>query len=85
MCLIFLLAQRKKAMKKRKCDYRPHDDLRGFSGKEYIRSQGRRQLYKTERIWTKEKRRLFKAGLQLLDDGIRVEVVIGVIKGVGNV
>ena len=70
---------------KNKKYYRPHDDLRGFSGKEYIRSQGRRQLYKTERIWTKEKRRLFKAGLQLLDDGIRVEVVIGVIKGVGNV
>ena len=70
---------------KRKNKFRRHDDLRGFSGKEYIRSQGSRQLYKTERIWTKEKRRLFKAGLQLLDDGIRVEVVIGVIKGVGNV
>ena len=72
-------------MKNRKHRYNPHDDLRGFSGKEYIRSQGRRQLYKTERIWTKEKRRLFKAGLQLLDDGIRVEVVIGVIKEVTNV
>lgn len=72
-------------MKQKHKKFRPHDDLRGFSGKEYIRSQGRRQLYKTERIWTKEKRRLFKTGLQLLDDGIRVEVVIGVIRGVGNV
>lgn len=72
-------------MKHKHNKFRPHDDLRGFSGKEYIRSQGRRQLYKTERIWTKEKRRLFKTGLQLLDDGIRVEVVIGVIRGVGNV
>ena len=72
-------------MKQKHKKFRRHDDMRGFSGKEYIRSQGRRQLYKTERIWTKEKRRLFKAGLQLLDDGIRVEVVIGVIKGVGNV
>lgn len=72
-------------MKHKHNKFRRHDDLRGFSGKEYIRSQGRRQLYKTERIWTKEKRRLFKAGLQLLDDGIRVEVIIGVIKEVGNV
>jgi hypothetical protein len=72
-------------MKQKHKKFRRHDDLRGFSGKEYIRSQGRRQLYKTERIWTKEKRRLFKTGLQLLDDGIRVEVVIGVIRGVGNV
>ena len=72
-------------MKQKHKKFRRHDDMRGFSGKEYIRSQGRRQLYKTERIWTKEKRRLFKAGLQLLDDGIRVEVVIGVIKGVANV
>jgi hypothetical protein len=72
-------------MKQKHKKFRRHDDMRGFSGKEYIRSQGRRQLYKTERIWTKEKRRLFKTGLQLLDDGIRVEVVIGVIKGVANV
>jgi hypothetical protein len=72
-------------MKQKHKKFRRHDDLRGFSGKEYIRSQGRRQLYKTERIWTKEKRRLFKTGLQLLDDGIRVEVVIGVIKEVANV
>ena len=72
-------------MKQKHKKFSRHDDMRGFSGKEYIRSQGRRQLYKTERIWTKEKRRLFKAGLQLLDDGIRVEVVIGVIKGVANV
>lgn len=72
-------------MKQKHKKFRRHDDLRGFSGKEYIRSQGRRQLYKTERIWTKEKRRLFKTGLQLLDEGIRVEVVIGVIRGVGNV
>ena len=72
-------------MKQKHKKFRRHDDLRGFSGKEYIRSQGRHQLYKTERIWTKEMRRLFKTGLQLLDDGIRVEVVIGVIRGVGNV
>ena len=72
-------------MKQKHKKFRRHDDMRGFSGKEYIRSQGRRQLYKTERIWTKEKRRLFKTGLQLLDEGIRVEVVIGVIRGVGNV
>jgi hypothetical protein len=83
--MVFRAAERTEMKKKKHKKFRRHDDLRGFSGKEYIRSQGRRQLYKTERIWTKEKRRLFKTGLQLLDDGIRVEVVIGVIRGVGNV
>lgn len=74
---------RKKHSKK----YRRQDDLRGFSGKDYIASHGKRQHYKEDRSWewTPKKRRLYRTGCRLLEDGFRVEVVIGVIKEVGNV
>lgn len=72
---------------KRKNKFRRHDDMRGFSGKDYIASHGKRQHYKQDREWnwTPQKRKLYRTGCKLIEEGIRVEVVIGVIKEVANV
>lgn len=74
-------------MKQKHKKFRRHDDMRGFSGKDYIASHGKRQHYKQDREWdwTPQKRKLYRTGCKLIEEGIRVEVVIGVIKGVANV
>ena len=74
-------------MKKKHRNHYRHDDMRGFSAKAYFQSHGKRQWYKNDREWdwTPQKRKLYRTGCKLLDEGIRVEVVIGVIKEVGNV
>jgi hypothetical protein len=61
--------------------YRRHE-LDGFSGKEYFASHGKRQHYKKEfvREWTPIKRKQFRAGCKLIDDGARIEVVVGIVK-----
>ena len=73
--------------KKKHKKFRRHDDMRGFSGKDYIASHGKRQHYKLDREWdwTPQKRKLYRTGCKLIEEGIRVEVVIGVIKEVTNV
>lgn len=59
-----------------------HDDMRGFSGREYFASHGKRQHYKEElvREWTPIKRKQFRAGCKLIEDGARIEVVVGIVK-----
>lgn len=57
----------------------------GFSAKKYFASHSKRAHYKKTRTWTKRKRKLYKTGLELIANGVRIEVVTAVIKEVVHV
>lgn len=63
--------------------YRRHE-LDGFSGREYFASHGKRQHYKNEfvREWTPTKRKQFRAGRKLLEEGVRIEVIVAIVEEV---
>ena len=54
------------------------------NGAEYFRSHGKRYGYKKPRVWTQEKRRLYREGMRMLDDGFHIEVVVNVIREVSR-
>ena len=54
------------------------------NGAEYFRSHGKRYGYKKPRVWTQEKRRLYREGMRMLDDGFHIEVVVYVIREVSR-
>lgn len=60
-------------------------DMDGFSAKDYFASHHKRASYKKARIWTPRKKKLFKTGLELIEDGVRIEVVVSAIRRFGHV
>ena len=62
---------------------RPYDNMANAAA--YFRShRDRHYLDHEDRVWTKEKRRLFRTGRKMLDDGFRIELVVNVIREVLN-